>query len=47
VLYFLPTVIAVIGHAENLALVMFLNCILVAWPAALVLACMMPREDDL
>lgn len=45
-LYVLPTMIAVIRHAENIALVVFLNCFPIAWPAALVVACMMPRKAD-
>jgi hypothetical protein len=40
-------VITVSRHAKDLALVVFLMCILVALPAALVLARTMPREDDL
>ena len=43
-LYVLPTMIAVIRHVENIALVVFLNCFPIAWPAALVVACMMPRN---
>jgi hypothetical protein len=45
-LYVLPTMIAVIRHVENIALVVFLNCFPIAWPAALVVACMMPRKAD-
>jgi hypothetical protein len=45
-LYVLPTMIAVIRHVENIALVVFLNCFPIARPAALVVACMMPRRDD-
>jgi len=37
--------VAVIRHVEEIALVVFLNCIPVAWPAALVVACMMPRKE--
>ena len=36
------------GHSancENIALVVFLNCFPIAWPAALVVACMMPRKE--
>jgi hypothetical protein len=44
-LYVLPTMIAVIRNVEEIALVVFLNCIPVAWPAALVAACMMPRKE--
>jgi len=43
--YVLPTMIAVIRHVENIALVVFLNCFPIAWPAALVVACMMPRKE--
>ena len=46
VLYVLPTVIAVFRRVENIAVVVFLNCLPVAWPAALVMACMMPGRDD-
>ena len=45
VLYVLPTMIAVIRHVENIALVVFLNCFPIAWPAALVVACMTPRKE--
>jgi len=44
-LYVLPTTIAVIRQVENIALVVFLNCFPIAWPAALVPACMMPRKE--
>jgi hypothetical protein len=44
-LYILPTMIAVIRHAEDIPLVVILNCIPIAWPAALLLACMMPRKE--
>jgi hypothetical protein len=44
-LYVLPTMIAVIRHVESIALVVFLNCIPIAWPAALVMACLMPRKE--
>ena len=42
----LPTVIAVIRHVENIGLVVFLNCFPIAWPAAPVVACMMPRKES-
>ena len=45
-LYVLPTVIAVFRRVENIAVVVFLNCLPIAWPAALVVACMMPGRDD-
>jgi hypothetical protein len=44
-LYILPTMIAVIRRVESIALVVFLNCFPIAWPAALVMACMMPRKE--
>ena len=44
-LYVLPTMIAVIRQVESIALVVFLNCFPIAWPAALVVACMMPRKE--
>ena len=44
-LYILPTTIAVIRHVEQVQLVVILNCFLIAWPAALLLACMMPLEE--
>ena len=45
-LYVLPTMVAVIRHVENIGLVVFLNCFPIAWPAALVVACMMPGKAD-
>ena len=42
--YILPTVIAIARQAEGLSLVICLNTIPVGWPAALILACMMPRK---
>ena len=44
-MYVLPTVIAVFRRVENIAVVVFLNCLPIAWPAALVVACMMPGRD--
>ena len=44
-LYVLPTTIAVITHAENIPLVVILNCFPIAWPAALLRTCMMPRKE--
>jgi hypothetical protein len=44
-LYVLPTMIAVIRHVEDIPLVMIFNCFPIAWPAALLLACMMPRKE--
>ena len=40
----LPTVIAIARQAEGLGLVICLNAIPVGWPAALILACLMPPE---
>lgn len=45
-LYVLPTMIAVIRRVESIGLVVFLNCFPIAWPAALLMACMMPRRED-
>ena len=44
-LYVYPTAIAVVRHAGNIKLVLILNCIPIAWPAALLLACMMPHKE--
>lgn len=44
-LYVYPTAIAVVRHVANIKLVLILNCIPIAWPAALVVACMMPRKE--
>jgi len=44
-LYVLPTTIAVFRHVENIPLVVILNCFPVAWPAALLRTCMMPRKE--
>lgn len=43
--YMLPTVIAIARQVEGLGLVICLNVIPVGWPAALILACMMPRRE--
>ncbi len=45
-LYVLPTVIAVFRRVENIAVVVVLTCLPIAWPAALVVAWMMPGRDD-
>lgn len=45
-LYVLPTVIAVFRRVEDIGMVVFLNCLPIAWPAALVVACMMSGRDD-
>jgi hypothetical protein len=44
-LYVYPTAVAVVRQAGNIKLVLILNCIPIAWPAALLLACMMPRRE--
>ncbi len=44
-LYVLPIMIAVIRHVEDIPLVVILNCFPIAWPAALLLACVMPRRE--
>jgi len=43
--YVLPTVIGIARQVEGLGLVICLNTIPVGWPAALILACMMPRKE--
>jgi hypothetical protein len=43
--YALPTIIALIRHVESIATVLILNLFPLAWPAALVMACMLPRKD--
>ena len=45
VLPVLPTLIGVLRHVESLALVVILNLFPIAWPAALVAACMMPCKE--
>jgi hypothetical protein len=42
----LPTIIALLRRAECIAMVVIFNVVPVAWPAALVAACLMPRRDD-
>jgi hypothetical protein len=44
-LYVTPTLIGIVRKVENLALVVILNTMPIAWPAALLVACMMPRKD--
>jgi hypothetical protein len=44
--YALPTVIAVIRQAESITAVLILNLFPLAWPAALVMACMLPCRDN-
>ena len=43
-LYVYLTAIAVVRHALNSKRVLILNCIPIARPAALVMACIMPRK---
>jgi hypothetical protein len=43
--YALPAIIALVRNVESIALVVIFNAFPVAWPAALVLACMMPRKE--
>jgi hypothetical protein len=43
--YILPTVIGIARQVECLGLVICLNAFPVGWPAALILACMMPRKQ--
>jgi hypothetical protein len=45
VLYVLPTLIGMLRHVESLALVVILNVFPIAWPAALVAVCMVPRKE--
>ncbi len=42
--YIVPTVIGVACQVEGLGVVICLNTIPVGWPAALILACLMPRK---
>jgi hypothetical protein len=42
----LPTIIAIMRRAESIATVVILNVLPVAWPAALIAACLLPRRDD-
>lgn len=44
-LYMFPTAVALVRHAGNIKLVLILNCIPITWPAALLLACIMPRKE--
>jgi len=43
--YILPTVVGIARQVEGLGLVICLNAIPVGWPAALLLACLMPRKE--
>ena len=42
--YVLPIVIAVLRRVEDIALVVIFNLIPMGWPAALLLACTLPRR---
>jgi hypothetical protein len=42
--YILPTVIGIARQVEGLGWVICLHTIPVGWPAALILACLMPRK---
>ena len=44
-LYLLPVVIGAIRHVEGLGWIIVVNLLPMGWPAALLLACMMPRRD--
>jgi len=44
--YALPTIIALIRHLGSIITVLILNLFPLAWPAALVMACMLPHKDD-
>jgi hypothetical protein len=46
VLYALPTIIGLVRRVGDMAMVVVLNVVPVAWPAALVAACLLPRRDD-
>jgi hypothetical protein len=43
--HILPTVIGIARQVERLGWVICLNTIPVGWPAALILACLMPRKQ--
>jgi hypothetical protein len=43
--YVTPTIVGVARHVESIAAVVILNCFPVAWPAALILACLLPRKE--
>jgi hypothetical protein len=43
--YFLPSIVGIARRVECLALVIILNTLPVAWPAAMILACFMPTRD--
>lgn len=46
VLYALPVIIAIVRRADGIATVVILNVLPVAWPAALIAACLLPRRDE-
>lgn len=43
--YALPVIVGLVRHVECLAAVVILTMFPIAWPAALFLACMMPRKE--
>lgn len=43
--YVTPAIVAVARHVESIVAVVILNCFPVAWPAALILACLLPRKE--
>ncbi len=43
--YILPTMIGIARQVECLGSVICLNAFPVGWPAALILACLMPRKE--
>ena len=45
-IYILPTVIAIARQVDGIGWVICLNTIPVGWPAALILACLMPRKEN-
>jgi hypothetical protein len=44
--YALPVIIAIIRYSETIVTVLILNVFPLAWPAALVMACMLGHRDD-
>jgi hypothetical protein len=46
VIYILLSAIGLVRQVECQALVLILRCFPVAWPAALLATCLMPRRDD-
>ena len=43
--YVLPTVVGIARQVEGLSWGICLNTIPIGWPAALILACLMPRKE--